>query len=151
MLKTTGNTGSIIDIEETKGKAGSNNVVDDSVVSGDEVTNQTNSIKRKNQVKTIKSKILVKSKNHDFPPNSRNKEAGTGFFTPEARLAFTQLRQAFIEALILHHFDPKRHIRIETDMSGYAIGRILNHLNSDDSGQWHPLAFFSRKMILAET
>ncbi len=40
------------------------------------------------------------------------------FLTPEARLAFTRWRQAFTEAPILHHFDPERNIRIETDASG---------------------------------
>ena len=61
------------------------------------------------------------------------------------------MRQAFFKALILHHFDPERHIRIETDVSGYAIGGVLSQLTSDDSGRWHPVAFFSRKMIPAET
>ncbi len=37
------------------------------------------------------------------------------------------------------------------DASGYAIGGILSQLTSDDSSRWHPVAFFSRKMILAET
>ena len=40
------------------------------------------------------------------------------FLTLDARRAFTQLRQAFTKALILQHFDPERHIRIETDASG---------------------------------
>ena len=57
----------------------------------------------------------------------------------------------FLKAPILHHFDPKCHIRIETDASGYAIGGVLSQLTSDDLGRWHPVAFFSRKMILAET
>ncbi len=88
------------------------------------------------------------------------------FLTPKARLAFTRLRQAFTEAPILHHFDPERHIRIETDASGYAIGGMFSQLTSDhfpsesyenfsskssDVGQWHPVAFFSRKMIPTET
>ncbi len=60
------------------------------------------------------------------------------------------MRQAFVEALILNHFDPERHIRIETDASGYAIGGILSQLTSDDLGRWHSIAFFSRKMIPAE-
>ena len=64
-------------------------MVGNSIIGGGEATNQTNFIKRKNQAKTTKSKILVKSKNHDFLLNSRNKEVGTGFFTPKARLAFT--------------------------------------------------------------
>ena len=77
------------------------------------------------------------------------------FLTPDAREAFNQLRQAFTEAPILQHFDPECHIRIETDASGYAIGGVLSQLTSDhltsDQGQWHPIAYFSRKMIPAET
>ncbi len=61
------------------------------------------------------------------------------------------MRQAFVEALILNDFDLKRHILIEMDASGYAIDGVLSQLTSDDSGQWHPVVFFSRKMILAET
>ena len=62
---------------------------------------------------------------------------------------------------MLYHFDPESHIRIETDVSGYAIGGVLSQLSSEvrlnkivtktDLGQWHPVAFFSRKMIPAET
>ena len=74
----------------------------------------------------------------------------SNFLTPEAKLAFSRLRQAFTKAPILHHFDPERYIRIETDASGYAIGGILSQLTSE-SGQWHPVAFFFRKMIPAET
>ena len=36
----------------------------------------------------MKSKILVKSKNHDSS-KSRTEKARTGFLTPKARLAFT--------------------------------------------------------------
>ena len=85
----------------------------------------TNPAKRKNQAKTTKSKILVKSKNHDFS-KSRAEKAETSFFTPKAKLAFTQLRQAFVEAPILHHFDAESHIRIEIDVLGYAIGSVLS-------------------------
>ena len=86
------------------------------------------------------------------------------FLTPGAREAFNQLRQAFTEAPILRHFDPECHIRIETDASSYAIGGVLSQLTSDqvtldsesiltksDFGQWHLVAYFSRKMIPAET
>ena len=45
----------------------------------------------------------------------------------------------------------ERHIRIETDVLAYAIDRIFSQLTSDNLGQWHLIAFFSRKMILAET
>ena len=91
--------------------------------------------------KTSKSKNLSKSK----------KTVGSDFLTPGAKLVFTKLRQAFLKTPILYHFDPERHIRIGTDISGYAIGGVLSQLTSDDLGRWHPLAFFSRKMILAET
>ena len=82
---------------------------------------------------------------------SKSKKTESGFLTSGARKAFTKLRQVFIKAPILHHFDPERHIRVETDASGYAIGGVLSQLTSDDSGRWHPVAFFSRKMIPAET
>ena len=71
------------------------------------------------------------------------------FLTPKAKLAFFRLRQAFIEAPILHHFDPERYIQIEIDVSGYAIGGILSQL-TPENGQWHLVAFFSRKMIPAK-
>ena len=86
------------------------------------------------------------------------------FLTPNAKEAFNHLRLAFIKAPILRHFDSESHIRIETDASGYAIGGVLSQLNLDsdappndsnsnksDFGQWHPVAYFSRKMIPAET
>ena len=125
MLKTSGSTKSAANLKETKGGVGSNSVVGN-MISGGEATNST---KGKNLVKTTKSKILVKSKNHDFP-KPRPEEAGTGFFTPKARLAFTQLRQAFVKALIFHHFNPESHIWIGTDASGYAISDVLSQLSS---------------------
>ena len=125
MLKATESTGYAANPKKTEGKSGVNSVVGDSKVGANEATNQTNSTKRKNQAKTTKFKILVKSKNYDFPPNFRNMKAGTGFFIQEARLVLTQLRQAFIEAPILHHLDPKCHIWIETNASRYVIVRIL--------------------------
>ena len=125
ILKTTGSTKSVANPKETKGKVGGNSIVGDMVSSGEAI----NSIKRKNQAKTTKSKILVRSKNHDFP-KSRTEEARTGFLTPKARLKFIQLRQKFVEAPILYHFDLESHIRIETDVSGYTIGSIISQLFS---------------------
>ena len=121
MLRMTGSTGFAANPKETEVEVSGNNVVGD-LVGSNEATNHT---KRKNQAKTTKSKILVKSKNHDFP-KSRIEKAGTSFLTPKARLAFTQLRQVFVEAPILHHFYPESHIQIETNASGYAIGGVLS-------------------------
>ena len=115
--------------------------------------------------KTSKSQNLAKSgKKLSKNGNSTNFNATEDrpkFLTPDARTAFNRLRLAFTEAPILRHFDPECHIRIETDALGYAISRVLSQLTSGtnpdgvvtkaDLGQWHPVAFFSRKMIPAET
>ena len=80
---------------------------------------------------------------------SKNLNGATGYLTPKARQVFTQLRQAFTKAPILQHFNPKCHIRIEIDASGYAIGGVLSRLIN--SGQWHPVVYYSQKMIPAKT
>ena len=126
MLKTTKSTGSATNPKKTNNEVDGNIAARGSIVGGGEAINQINPTKKEKQVKITKFKNLIKSKNHDFPPNSRNREVKTGFFIPKARLAFIHLRQAFIEALILYHFDPKCYIRIETNISGYAIGEILS-------------------------
>ena len=77
------------------------------------------------------------------PLTSKNLNWATGYLTPGAKRAFTHLRQAFSKALILRQFNPKCHIRIETDASSYAIGRVLNELTLDNLGEWHPVAFYS--------
>ena len=66
-----------------------------------------------------------KSAKSDFTKPVRGVEESS-FLNPDARQAFTQLRQAFTKALLLRHFDPERHIRINTNASGYAIGGILS-------------------------
>ena len=48
------------------------------------------------------------------------------YLTIKTRLAFMQLRKAFIKALIFWYFDMKYHIQIKTNMSGYAIGGVLS-------------------------
>ena len=73
------------------------------------------------------------------------------FLIADTRKAFTKLRQVFVEAPILNHFDLERHIQIETDALGYAISGIFSQLTSNDLGRWYLVAFFSKKMILAET
>ena len=113
---------------------------DNNEVDGNEVGNEFDDNVGTTVQKSSKSKNLSKSKKTE-----------SGFLTSGARKAFIELRQAFIKAPILHHFEPKRHIRVDTDALGYAIGGILSQLTSDNLGQWHPVAFFLRKMIPAET
>ena len=57
---------------------------------------------------------------------SKSKKTDLDFLISGARKAFTKLKQVFIKAPILYHFDPKRHIRVETDASGYTIVGVLS-------------------------
>ena len=50
----------------------------------------------------------------------------SNFLIPNAKKTLNYLRLAFIKALILQHFDLESHIRIETNLSGYAIDRVLS-------------------------
>ena len=90
---------------------------------------------------------MLKITSNGTPPKATN---NSSFLTPEAKLAFSRLRQAFTKVPILHYFDPKCYIRIKTDTSGYAIGGILSQVTLEFS-QWHPVAFVCRKMIPVET
>ena len=74
----------------------------------------------------------------------------SNYLTLDAKKTFDQLRQAFIEAFILQHFDPERYIRVETDAYGHAIGGMLSQL-TNDLGQWHLVAYFLHKIISAKT
>ena len=80
------------------------------------------------------------------PPKAAH---NSSFLTPETKLAFSRLRQAFNKGPILYHFNAERYIQIETDASGYAIDGILSQL-TPESGPWHLVAFLSRRMILVE-
>ena len=60
-------------------------------------------------------------------------EDGPKFLTPDNKKAFNCLRLVFTGASILRHFDPKCHIRIEIDISGLAISRMLSQLISKPS------------------
>jgi hypothetical protein len=70
-------------------------------------------------------------------------------WTDTAEKAFNWIKKSFSGAGILAHFDPHKGIRLETDASKFAITAILSQLQED--GQWRPVAFWSRKLIPAET
>ena len=140
ILKTTGSS------------VASASSIDDNEVDGSEGVVGRSDASRK----SAKSKSRT---NSGYLGNSNDLEEPK-FLTSNAREAFNRLRQAFTKAPILRHFDPECHIRIETDALGYAIGRVpsqltLNQVISDgtigSNGDWHPVAYFSRKMIPAET
>lgn len=111
----------------------------------------------------LKKSDLVKAQK-----SAKRNSSETDFLIFKTKKAFIYLKKAFIKVLIIYHFDPERHIRIEIDLSGYTIYVVLNQITSDQifsdhviyenysdfskSGidQWHPVIIFSRKMILAE-
>ena len=133
-----GRGGSKLDGSELDGNEVDCNEVDGNEVDGNEV--EGNKVGKKVQ-NLPKSKNLSKSK----------KMVEWDFYTLGAKLTFTKLRQAFFKTPILHHFDREHYIQIETDALGYAIGKVLSQLTSDDLGRWHLVAFFSQKMIPAKT
>ncbi len=100
------------------------------------------SCKSQKDQKMTKSKKWIRAEKAEAFRAKKLGQSGS-FLISEARKTFTKWRQAFVEAPILNHFNPERHIRIETDASGYSIGRIFSQLTSDDSVRWHPVAFFS--------
>ncbi|MBW0552757.1 hypothetical protein O181_092472, partial [Austropuccinia psidii MF-1] len=68
-------------------------------------------------------------------------------YLEEALSQFHQLKEAFITAQILSHFNPSLPTIVETDASDYALGAVPSQVS--DSGK-HPIAFDSRKLIPAE-
>ena len=115
--------------------------------------------------KTSKSRKSAKSGKNSSKsgnlPNFGATKFGSSFLTPKARSAFNHLQLAFTKAPILRHFDLECHIGIKIDTLGYVIGGVLSQrasgtspdrvVTKTDLSQWHPIAFFSRKMILAKT
>ena len=56
--------------------------------------------------------------------NFNTNKAGSSFLTPNTGTTFNYLWLAFIEALIFQHFDPKYHILIEINVTGYLISDV---------------------------
>ena len=85
------------------------------------------------------------------PPTVRDRARRVERFvlTLEARKAFKRLKEIFTTSPLLRHFDPALKIRIEPDASGFALSAILTQQHED--GQWHPVAYWSRKMLPAES
>ena len=62
--------------------------------------------------------------------------------------AFSKLKNAFISAPVLRHFDPSREIFVEVDASDHVSAAVLSQ--KDDGGTLHPVAFMSKKHEPAE-
>jgi hypothetical protein len=63
--------------------------------------------------------------------------------------AFLSLLGTFQTAPLLRHYNPKLPIRLEADASDVALGGVLSQLQQD-TGKWHPIAFFSKQFKGAE-
>ena len=115
MLKTTGSSiASASTVDDNEVVSGNGGVgVDARSVGGSDASK-----------KSTKSKSQIKSRHLG---NSNDSEE-LKFLTSGARKAFNCLKQAFTKALILQYFDPKCHIRIETNASSYAIRKVLSQL-----------------------
>ncbi len=78
--------------------------------------------------KTAKSKKWIQVEKSEAS-RAKNLSSQLGsFFISKTKKAFTKLKQVFVEALILNHFNPKHHIQIEIDVSSYAISGIFSQL-----------------------
>jgi hypothetical protein len=62
--------------------------------------------------------------------------------------SFQQLKELFILAPILAHWDPDRNTVLKCDCSGYALGETLSQF--DNKRQLRPVAYFSQKLTQAK-
>ena len=69
-------------------------------------------------------------------------------WTEDCQKAFENLKEQFISAPILVHFDPDKETIVEADASGYAVGGVLSQRGKD--GLLRPCAYFSQKLSPAE-
>ncbi|CAH8648714.1 unnamed protein product [Schistosoma haematobium] len=65
-----------------------------------------------------------------------------------ARTAFTEIKMALAQAILLAHADPAATLSIAVDASDVAIGAVMQQ---NISGSWQPLEFFSRRLTTTET
>jgi hypothetical protein len=92
---------------------------------------------------------IVKSLTNLFKKKKKEKFDKEFEFAKETRIAFAQLKNVFIKTSILLHFDSKRKIRLKIDAFDFAISEISFQL-IEETNQWHFVAFFFRKMFVAE-
>lgn len=62
--------------------------------------------------------------------------------------SFKTLKDAFTDAPILRHYDPKRETFVEADASDYVSAGVISQLDND--GVLHPVAFMSMKYTPSE-
>ena len=82
------------------------------------------------------------------PLNSLTKKDAKFAWSNECELAFEELKQRVCEAPILICFDPSKVCHVEMDSSDYVSAGVLSQ--EDDNGIFHPVAFFSKRIVPAE-
>ena len=82
------------------------------------------------------------------PLNSFTKKDLLFAWTNECKQAFQKLKNWVWEDPILCHFDPTKQCFVETDSSDYVNTSMLSQMGND--GLLHPVAYFLRRMVLAE-
>ena len=84
-----------------------------------------------------------------MPMTDLMKKDKTFLWGSEQESAFKTIKRKFQDDVVLQHFNWERPARLETDASDRGTGGVL--LQPDDTGNWKPVAFFSRKMSPAES
>jgi hypothetical protein len=69
-------------------------------------------------------------------------------WTEDCQRAFEDLKLRLLAEPVLAHFQYRRPTRVETDASQGVVAGVLSQLQDD--GQWHPVAYFSETMQVAE-
>ena len=70
-------------------------------------------------------------------------------WTDECQTSFVRLKDLFVLAPILGHFEEGRETVVEADASGYATGAVLSQRRND--GMLYPCAYLSQKLSPAES
>ena len=83
----------------------------------------------------------------------RGKKTGPFSWPDSAQHAFEKLKACFNRAPVLQHFDNRKQSKLETDASGFAIAGVLSQPcehHHNETIDWRPVAFYSRKLNVAE-
>lgn len=69
-------------------------------------------------------------------------------WTEEALSAFERIKECFASRVLLNHFNKEAKLSLTVDASSMAVGGVLQQMYN---GKSEPLAFFSRKLTVAES
>ena len=84
---------------------------------------------------------------HDAVGNKAKEKKAIIEWTAECQVAFDEVKKLLAAATLLQHPLPMAETRVTTDASGLAVGGKLEQVKD---GTWAPVAFFSRKLKVAE-